>query len=196
MSNLENRDVTYRKGVYNPFVSFRKREEAEKYVEKDVDCNKWYYMKTNRLGTKVFYQCKAGCRKKLYFQLSDQNDRVTIYISEEQHVHKKSSYKVRGKVLKLNADKRDITIEESRDFAKESELLDWCEKNSELPASDDDKPFVIDSYFDINKQTKRFNRINIAITTKRLLNLALKRPDILICDSIYKVNLLIYDNIC
>ena len=163
--------------VYKPFVSFRKREEAEKYVENnDIDGTKWYYMKSNRLGTKAYYKCKTGCHKKLYILMSDQNDRVTIYISEDEHIHEKSGYKV-SKLTDNSVNKRDKD-------SKWTELLDWCEKNSELPISDDDKPFVID------RQTKRFDRINIAISTKRLLNLALKRPDILICDSTYKVTVL------
>ena len=163
--------------VYKPFVSFRKREEAEKYVKNnDIDGNKWYYMKSNRLGNKAYYQCKTGCRKQLYILMSDHSDRVTIYISEEEHFH---GYKV-GDTISENENllnKQTICLD----------LLNWCEKNSELPSSDDDKPFVIDSYFDINRQTKRFDRINIAISTKRLINMALKRPDILICDSSYKV---------
>lgn len=66
------------------------------------------------------------------------------------------------------------------------ELLDWCEKNSELPFFED-KPFVIDSKFNVDREKFTIDCINIAITTKRLLNLALKRPDILICDATYKV---------
>ena len=93
----------------------------------------------------------------------------------------------------------EMTNEQSRDiksrntkskYAKQTMylgLVDWCKNNSRFPSSDDDKPFVIDCNFHIDKKTTKFDRINIAITTKRLLNLALKRPDILICDATYKV---------
>lgn len=67
-----------------------------------------------------------------------------------------------------------------------NELAQWCDAQKLIP-EDLDTPFVACSRFEVARKTKEIERLNIVITTKRLLSFALKRKDILICDATYKV---------
>ena len=103
-------------------------------------------------------------------------EKVTDNNVDNREIIRRIQRLVRGQITNEQMNNQQMTLE----------LFDWCEKNSELPFYED-KPFVIGSKFNVNREKLTLDRINIVISTKRLLNLALKRPDILICDSTYKV---------
>lgn len=131
----------------------------------------------------------SGSIKALYktyrFNNKSNNNEIEIKNLNKPKISKNETEEM------TNEQSRDITARNTNSkYAKQTlylGLIDWCKNSSQIPSYDEDKPFIIDCNFHIDKKTSKFNRINIAITTKRLLNLALKRPDILICDASYKV---------
>jgi hypothetical protein len=67
-----------------------------------------------------------------------------------------------------------------------NELAQWCTDHKQVP-EDLDTPFVACSRFEVARKSKEIEKLNVVITTKRLLSIALKRKDILICDATYKL---------
>lgn len=75
MSKREYFEVnkTTRSKVYTPFISFRSKEEAVKYIQNRVDGSKWHYKCWNILaaGTKIYCKCATACSKALYMLIQN-----------------------------------------------------------------------------------------------------------------------------
>lgn len=58
--------------------------------------------------------------------------------------------------------------------------------HSELP-DNVDAPYVPAHEFKVDNDNRQVTRLNIMLTTRRLLEVALKRPELLLCDATYKL---------
>lgn len=68
-------------------------------------------------------------------------------------------------------------------------LIDWCESHSNLP-DQLDGPYVVAHEYQTDRANRRVDCINIMLSSRRLLEWALKRPELVVCDATYKVILL------
>ena len=84
--------------VYTPFISFRNKETAEIYLQDEV-CGTKFCRKTLVNGDKIYYKCSKDCLKLLYMLMHDNHDGVSIYISEDEHVHKANNYRLPEKTM-------------------------------------------------------------------------------------------------
>ena len=162
------------------------------------------------------YYCR-DCKKAIYLAYNEEGEGVHLFAEDVQHEHDQErpknllplesvnrakelfeNYSNQAIIRKLREENLpQLTNQQLRNlktrYNKQKygpattnlhSLQKWCEERKATP-KDKDQPYVLASYFE--HRGNSITNLSIIITTERLLQLPLKRKDLLVCDATYKV---------